>query len=136
MNFSRGETDVLMFLKHFHRPKWKKLIFSFFISINRDSTERHVRLKIFHQWLLVVGIFSDASFRLRYVPRFHSVFSAAEASPLWRSGTSFASHAMGLRFEPGRVRSCIFVFCFFFIWFRLWATFFQNRVLICHTRNT
>ena len=35
-----------MFLKHFHGPKDKKLIFNFFISINRDSTERHVRLKI------------------------------------------------------------------------------------------
>ena len=23
-----------------------------------------------------------------------------------------------------------------FTWFRLWATSFQNRVLICHTRNT
>ena len=32
--------DVLMFLKHFHRPKDKKLIFNFFISINRDSVER------------------------------------------------------------------------------------------------
>ena len=31
-------------------------------------------------------------------------------SPLWRSGTSFASHAMGLRFESGPVRSCIFAF--------------------------
>ena len=73
-----------------------------------------MRFNIFHQWLLVVGIFNDASFRLRYAPRLHSVFSAAEASPLWRSGTSFASHAMGLRFEPGRVRSCIFVVFFSF----------------------
>ena len=31
-----------MFLKHFHRPKDKKLIFNFFGSINRGSTEKHV----------------------------------------------------------------------------------------------
>ena len=47
--WAEDETDVLMSLKHFHSTKYKKLIFSFFISINRDSTERHVRLKIFYQ---------------------------------------------------------------------------------------
>ena len=46
-----------MFLKHFQRPNDKELIFNFFISINRDSTERHVRLKIFTSDFLVAGIF-------------------------------------------------------------------------------
>ena len=32
--------DLLILLKHFHRPKDKKLIFNFYISINRDSLER------------------------------------------------------------------------------------------------
>ena len=50
-----------MHLKHFHRPKDKKLISNFFISIDKDSTERHVRLKSFS---LVVSWLQDTSFRL------------------------------------------------------------------------
>ena len=96
-----------MFLMHFHRPKDKKLIFNFFISVNRDSSERHVR-QIFHQWFLVVGnVFIDTSFRLRYAHVYIQCFRLLRPSPVWRSVTSFASHAMGLRracsHEPGIV---------------------------------
>ena len=71
-----------MFLKHFHRAKDKKLIFSFFISINRGSTERDMRLKIFTSGFLAAGIvFSDACLSLRYAPRTHSVIFGSRGFP-------------------------------------------------------
>ena len=86
-----------MFLTHFHRPKDKKLIFNFFISVNRDRPERHVR-QFFHRWFLVVGIvFNDTSFRLRYAHVYIQYFRPLRPLPVWRSGMSFASHMMGLR---------------------------------------
>ena len=76
---------------------------------DRDSTERHVKPKNFFTiGFLVAGIvFEDTSLRLGYAPRIYIL------SPLWCSGTSFASHARGLGFEPGRVTSCIL--CFFHV---------------------
>ena len=47
---------------------------------DRDSTERHVRPQnFFTSAFLVAGIvFKDTSVRLRYAPRIHPVFLAAE----------------------------------------------------------
>ena len=90
------ETDVLMFLMHFHRPKDKKLIFNF-LSVLIVTALKDMR-QIFHQWFLVVGIvFNDTSFCLRYAHVYIQYFRLLRPSPLWPGGTSFASHAMGLR---------------------------------------
>ena len=104
-------------------------------SNDRDSTETHVRPQNFLpvvSWLQ--ELFSKIpAFVLNMRHVYIQYFWLSRLSPLWCSGTSFASHARGLGFEPGRVRSCILCF---FMWFRLWAKSFQNRILICHSRNT
>ena len=100
-----------MFLKHFHRPKDKKLIFNFIISINRDSTERHVRFKIFHQWFLVVELFSTmpaSALDMHHV--FIQYFQLLRPHHCGAMGR----RSVGLRFKPGRVRFMYFRVVFFF----------------------
>ena len=102
---------------------------------DRDSTERHVKPRNFLpvvSWLQELFLKIPAFvLDMRHV--YIQYFWLPRFSPLWCSGTSFASHGRGLGFEPGRVRSCISCF---FMWFRLSAKSFQNRALICHSRNT
>ena len=111
----------------FHRTKDKKLMFSFFISINRGARKTCEAQNFLPVASWLQELFSTVqAFVLDMRHVYIQYFGLPRLPPLWRSGMSFASHARGLGFVPGRVRLCILVVVFF-MWFRLWATSFQNN---------